>query len=97
MRREDDLGDGEQGRSPDDVGRRGPSPKWIGIAIGAVALLIFAIQNGERTDVDFFVFDAQVRVVVVILVSALLGFAIGWLIGRPGHAERKAMRRGMDD
>ena len=95
MRREGDAG-GDQGRDP-EFERSGPSPKWIVLAIVVLALLVFAIQNGERVDVDFLVFDAQIRVVVVIVVSAALGFVIGWLLSRPSRAERKAMRRGMND
>jgi ABC-type anion transport system duplicated permease subunit len=30
-----------------------------------------------------------VRVVTVIAISALLGFAVGWFVGRPSRAERK--------
>ncbi len=100
MRREDDFdpGGGDRERAgPGPVPRSGMSPKWIVAAILAIVLAIFAVQNGERVDVDFLVFDSQVRVVVVIVVSAILGFLVGWFVGRPGRAERKAMRRGMND
>ncbi len=59
----------------------------------ALLLLLFALQNSERVDVDLIVFDAQVRVVVLILVSALLGFAVGWLLARPSRAERRQRRK----
>jgi uncharacterized integral membrane protein len=62
-----------------------------------VVLLIFALQNSERIDVDFLVFDTQARVVVVILVSAAIGFVVGWLVGRPSRAQRRAMREGPKD
>jgi len=62
-----------------------------------VVLLVFALQNSERVDVDFLVFDTQARVVVVILVSALIGFVVGWLIGRPSRIQRRAMRKGQQD
>ena len=100
MRREDefDPGSGDhEGRASGQLPRSGMSPKWIGAGIGAILLLIFAVQNGERVDVDFLFFDSQVRVVVVIAISAALGFVIGWFIGRPARAERRAMRRGMND
>ena len=102
MRREDEFDPGssrDQGgaRAPETVPRSGIRPRWIVAGIVAVALLIFAIQNSERVDVDFLVFDAQVRVVAVIVVSAALGFVVGWLLGRPSRAQRKAMERGLKD
>jgi uncharacterized integral membrane protein len=94
MRREDDPG------MSDDVGGRpekeGLSGKWIAAIVAGVLLLIFAIQNSEKVDVDFWVFDAEVRIVSVIVLSAVLGFVIGWFVGRPSRMQRKAMRKGMD-
>lgn len=97
-RREDfDPGDQEDRGGPGAAPRSGVSPRWIVAGIGIVVLLIFALQNSERIDVDFLVFDTQARVVVVILVSALIGFVVGWLIGRPSRAQRRAMRKGLQD
>lgn len=102
MRREDefdpgdDRGQGGTGRTPEAVPRSGIRPRWIVAGIAAVALLIFAIQNSERVDVDFLFFDAQVRVVAVIVFSAALGFVVGWFLAHPSRAQRKAMQRGMD-
>jgi uncharacterized integral membrane protein len=93
MRRTDGPGEGAGGG---EIPRSGIAPKWIVAGIVAVLLVIFAFQNSERVDVDFWIFDAQVRVVTVVVVSALLGFAIGWLVGRPSRLQRKAMRKGMD-
>ncbi|HLA94054.1 MAG TPA: lipopolysaccharide assembly protein LapA domain-containing protein [Actinomycetota bacterium] len=91
MRREGDPGEGDgMGRPP--VQRSGPSGKWIAIIVAAVLLLIFAIQNSERVDVDFFVIDTRARVVTVIVVAAALGFVIGFFVGRPSRSERKAMK-----
>jgi uncharacterized integral membrane protein len=56
------------------------------------APLIFAIQNSERVDVDFLLFDTKARVVTVIVVAAALGFVIGFFVGRPSRSERKAMK-----
>lgn len=104
MRRHEDMGndrdEGFEGRGPDgpqQVPPGGVSPRWIGAGTGAVLLLVLAIQNSERVDVDFLFFDAQVRVFTIVLVAAVLGFAVGWFIGRPSRSERKFMRRGMED
>jgi len=103
MRREDEFdpgsssGPGGGGRTPETVPRSGIRPRWIVAGIAAVLLLVFALQNSERVDVDFLVFDAQVRVVTVIVVAGALGFVVGWLLARPSRAERKAMHRGVND
>ena len=99
MRRRDDFdpGGGDDRDRPEALPRGGVQTKWIVAAVGAIVLLVFALQNSERVDVDFLVFDAQVRVVVVILVSAAHGVIVGWLVGRPSRGERKVMRRGLDD
>jgi uncharacterized integral membrane protein len=89
MRRHEDLDPTEDDRDPQRVRRSGMDPRWIGAGIVALVLVIFATQNSERVDVDFLFFDAQVRVVTVIVVSALLGFVIGWFVGRPNRRERK--------
>lgn len=95
MRREGDMGT-DDGRGEPPVERSGLSPKWIAIIVAAVLLLIFAIQNSERVDVDFLVIDTQARVVTVIVIAALLGFVIGYLVGRPSKVERRAIKKGMD-
>jgi len=84
MRRHEDFDPSEEG-DPTRVPRSGVEPKWIVAGIVGILLVIFALQNAERVDVDFLVFDAKVRVVTVIVVSALLGFVAGWLVGRPSR------------
>lgn len=95
MRREGDQGMGD-GMGGPPVQRSGLSGKWIAIIVAGALLLIFALQNSERVDVDFLIFDAQARVVTVIVVAAILGFVIGFFVGRPSKAERKAMKKGAD-
>ena len=94
MRREGDPGM-DDGVGPPGKGS-GLSGKWIAVIVAGALLLIFAIQNAERVDVDFLFFDMQARVVTVIVVAAILGFVIGFFVGRPSKAERKAMKRGSD-
>lgn len=92
MRRRDDLDSGGMDE-PEGERRSGIPPRWIVAGVVAILVLVFALQNSDRVDVDFLVFDAQVRVIVVILVSAGLGFLVGWFVGRPSPAERRAMRK----
>jgi uncharacterized integral membrane protein len=90
--------EGDEGmHEPGDVPRSGVRPGWIVAGVVAVLLLIVGLQNAERVDVDFLLFDAQIRVIFVILGSAILGFLVGWFVGRPSRAERTAMCKGMDD
>jgi uncharacterized integral membrane protein len=102
MRREEDFDPGkdEGGReriTPEPVPSGGVNTKWVAAAVAVLLLVIFAVANFERVQVNFLVFSTKARLVTVIVVSGLLGFLAGWFIGRPGRAERKAMRRGMDD
>jgi uncharacterized integral membrane protein len=91
MRREGDQGMGDGMEGP-PVEKSGLSGKWIAVIVAGVLLLIFAFQNAERVDVDFLFFDTEARVVSVIVVAAVLGFVIGFFVGRPSRAQRKAMR-----
>lgn len=88
MRRHEDFDPSEQG-DPTQVPRSRVEPRWIAAGIVCLLLIVFALQNSERVDVDFLVLDAQVRVVTVILISAALGFVAGWFVGRPGRRRHR--------
>jgi uncharacterized integral membrane protein len=97
MRRQDDLGpdDGERdadGRLPPPP-RAGVSARQVLIALLAVALIAFAIGNFERVEVNFLLFQSEARVITVIAVAGILGFVIGYFVGRPTREERKRLRR----
>ena len=55
-------------------------------------LVIFAIANFEPVPVNFLLFSTSARVFTVIVVSAILGFVIGYYVGRPGRADRRLLR-----
>jgi uncharacterized integral membrane protein len=86
------------------AGSRPPAPGgWIqsrtGVSVAtlitlvAVGILIaFAVVNFRPVVVNFLLFTATTRVVTVIVVSALLGFIVGWYVGRPARDERKHLR-----
>ncbi len=95
MRRHEEDGSGGQDErpGPDEVGRRrGVSVAQVVAVIAVILLIIFAIANSRRVDVNFLFFTARARVVTVIVLSAILGFAIGYYVGRPGRADRKLLR-----
>jgi len=85
---------GERGRRAE---RGGPAPRQIAVGVLAVVLVVFAAANFKSVRVNFLLFTTQARVVTVILVSALLGFGVGYVVGRPSRAERKRMRERKED
>ena len=89
-----DGSDGQDERSgPDEVGRRrAVSVAQVLAVIAVILLIIFAIANSRRVDVNFLFFTARARVVTVIVLSAILGFIIGYYVGRPGRADRRLLR-----
>jgi uncharacterized integral membrane protein len=61
-------------------GRRGVSP---GMIVGIVLVIIlgwFALANSGRVNVDFVFFDTEMRLIFVILGSAVLGALIASVI-----------------
>ena len=54
----------------------------IGIAIAVVLLAWFALANTRNVRIDFWVFNRQAPVILVILISGLLGALIGALVMR---------------
>lgn len=92
MRRHDDGDPLDAGSGGGGGERGGPTPKQIAIVLLALVLVIFAAANFKSVEVNFLLFTTQARVVTVILVSALLGFAVGHFVGRPGRAARKRGR-----
>ena len=60
-------------------------PQYIVVAVCAVLLLVFALLNTDEVHVDFLFDSVSAPLVVVIVLSALLGFVIGWFVGRRRH------------
>ncbi len=56
--------------------------RWIVAGVIVVLLLIFVAQNSEKAHINFLFFDHDAAVWFVIVVSAVLGFVAGWLVGR---------------
>ena len=66
--------------TPPTPPKRNVSPEIIVAALLAIVLVIFIVQNDERVDVDWFVFNRRAALWTVILVSAVLGYVIGQLV-----------------
>jgi uncharacterized integral membrane protein len=105
MRRDDDLGPDDredpgrasERREPPPLPRSGITPRQVIIVLFAIVLIAFAIANFEYVRVNFLLFDTRARLVTVIVVSAALGFVIGYFVGRPSREQRKWLRERPDD
>jgi uncharacterized integral membrane protein len=62
-------------------------PHHIVIGVCLVVLAIFAILNVDNVRVDFAVATFDTPLVVLIAICALLGFVMGWFVGRRRHTE----------
>ena len=102
MRRGDDLGPDDpqrnfEGQPPPATPRAGISPRQVLIAVLALVLIAFAVANFERVEVSFLLFETRARVVTVIAVAGVLGFVIGYFVGRPTREQRRRAAKKDDD
>ena len=56
--------------------------RQIIVTVIAIVLLVFALVNLEDANIDFVVGDVTIPLVLVIVICAVLGFVIGWFVGR---------------
>jgi uncharacterized integral membrane protein len=86
--------DGESEPAHDAKGwterREGPSRKLIVAAIAAVVLLVFVLQNTERANIDFLIWNGAFPLWGMILIAAALGFIGGAALSRGRRARRAA-------
>ncbi len=95
-----DRPDPDRARKDQPLGepRRGSrAPALVGAGLAVALLGAFAAANFEPVEVNFLLFSSRARVVTVIAVSALLGFFVGWLVGRPSRVERRILRRALEE
>ena len=97
MRKEgDDYGpprDPGGGRSePIEASSSGITATRVIIAVLAIVLIAFAIANFRQVRVNFLLFDTDARLFTVIVVTAALGFAIGYFVGRPSRLQRRRLK-----
>jgi uncharacterized integral membrane protein len=74
------------------VRRSGPNRRIVVAVLVVAVLVVFAALNFRPVRVNFLVFTTRARVVTVILLAAVLGFVIGWFVGRPTRDERRHLR-----
>jgi uncharacterized integral membrane protein len=56
-------------------------PRYVVVGVCVVVLVVFALVNTNDVGVDFVGDTVNAPLVLVIVVSALLGFLIGWVVG----------------
>lgn len=94
---DDDRVEGDQGPLAPSTSTSGIRPRQILIGLLVVVLIVFAIANFDRVEVNFLLFQTRARVITVIAVAGILGFVIGYLVARPTRAERRFLRRRDED
>ncbi len=74
----------------DDVGRENKlTPRHV-VAIVLIGLLVLvAVLNLDDTSVNLIVRSVQLPLIVVIAVSGLVGFLIGWLVSQRREKRRQ--------
>jgi uncharacterized integral membrane protein len=61
---------------------RGHLARMVGVAVAVVLLAWFALANLRKVQIDFWVFNRQAPLILVIVISGLLGALITALIMR---------------
>jgi uncharacterized integral membrane protein len=73
--------------------RRSRLAKLLAILIPIVLLVMFFLANASEIRIDFLVFTTTTSLFWIMLICSLLGGAVGFFIGRPGHAAFRRNRR----
>ncbi|MFN8022658.1 MAG: hypothetical protein U0Q03_14115 [Acidimicrobiales bacterium] len=77
-------------RTSPKAGSNGVSPSLIGFVIVGVLAAVFFFQNGDRTDIDLWVFDWNTTVRWSIVVSIFLGVVLDRLFTLWWRRRRRA-------
>jgi uncharacterized integral membrane protein len=56
--------------------------RLIVVGVLALLLLVFALLNTDEVGVDFIADTVRAPLIVVVFLCALIGFLIGWFVGR---------------
>jgi uncharacterized integral membrane protein len=68
------------GGNENAAGGRRISAKTIALGVLAAVLVLFALLNTDEVSVDWILGSWQTPLIVVILLSGVIGFAMGWLV-----------------
>lgn len=63
-------------------GGRRVTAKQVIVGILILVVVVLAIANSSKVKVDFVFGDVQMRLFLVIVGSALIGWVVGWFMGR---------------
>ena len=77
--------------------REGIGGSTIALIVAGVLLAVFVLQNLDDANIDFLFWDWNVAVAVAIVVSAALGFVMGWLVSWLRRRRRDEGVRGERD
>lgn len=66
----------------DDSGRSSITAKQVLVGLLILVVVILAIANSDKVKVDFVVGDIEMQLFLVIVGSAVVGWVIGWFMGR---------------
>lgn len=74
-------------RVPEPAGERRPAGRRDLARLAPVVVIVglivwFALTNRQHVQVDFLVTTRDISLIVVIVLSAVFGLAVGWLLGR---------------
>lgn len=89
--------DGHEGRHAGrgERGREGMSGTAIVLLVASALLVIFIVQNLTTTTITFLFWKFDMKVWVALLLAAVLGFVVGYLVSnvrRTRKLEERAMR-----
>ena len=73
---------GDQGEGAGRGADRRHQATLVGVAVAVILLAWFAVANLRKVQIDFWVFNRQAPLILVILISGLLGALITALIMR---------------
>lgn len=62
--------------------RKRPSARQVVAALLAIVIVFFVLQNREYANIQLFFFAARLPLWLALAVTALLGTAVGYLLGR---------------